>query len=139
MKNNIEPHVSEVCQENIWMYRQNKPTLVARDLHKCGVPYDATYAILLARGVFKWLAARRDLIKLKNVWRRRVKACYGILTIGGMSPYETGRMRGYLKAVEECRKEVRAICHAERWTAPDYDKGAADFLKRLEKEKGTLK
>ena len=59
----------------IWMERQNKPSLVVRDLEPLlapGVRRSVIYESLLRRGVFKWLAVRRDLIRLKNLWKTRV-------------------------------------------------------------------
>jgi len=40
--------------------------------------------------------------------------------------------RGYAKAYEEVRKEVRDLCHSERWQAPDFDYEAQNFLNKLE-------
>ena len=117
--------------KSIWNEAQNKPTLIARDL----APYveaDIVYESLLRRGVFKWLAVRRNLIVLKNTWKARVTASlerqkaakdtFDFHTVD----YE----RGYRKGIEECRAEVRALCHSERWQAPDHDRHAIRWLER---------
>lgn len=123
-----------VNRKNIWQFEQNKPSLIVEDLQKLGVPQNIAYKILLARGVFKWFAVRRNLIKLKNIWKDRIKN-----TIENIHEAKKSRntlqlmyLRGYLKAYEECRKEIRELCHSERWQAPDNDKKAINFLKKLD-------
>ena len=118
----------------IWNIEQNKPSLIARDLERLGVPQEISHAILLARGVYKWLAVRRDLIKLKNTWRDRITATlYNIRQAKRPdNTYELAYLRGYLKALEECRAEVRALCHSDRWRAPDFDRDAIAFLAELD-------
>jgi len=103
--------------------RQNKLSFVADDLELYGIPRSVTLRILLARGVFKWLAARRDIIKAKDRWRERITE-----TLGAIRQAKSERdrerllwLRGYLKALEECRGEMRAICHSDRWRCPDND------------------
>ena len=110
--------------------RQNKPVLIARDLERLGVPFGVSMDILLARGVFKWLAVRRDLIRLKNSWRARVRGTLASLRAAKRSgcAYQVGYLRGYLRALEECRAEVRSLCHSDRWQAPDFDRAANEHL-----------
>ena len=117
----------------IWSIRQNKPSLVARDLEELGVPREMTHTILLARGVYKWLAVRRDLIKLKDTWKGRVSNALDAIR-QAKAEHNHGDLqywRGYLKAYEEARGEVRALCHSERWRAPDFDEEAQRFLVSL--------
>ena len=45
----------------------------SKDLEIFNVPKEITHSILLARGVYKWLGVRRSLIKLKNIWKERIK------------------------------------------------------------------
>jgi len=113
--------------KSIWGIKQNKPSLVADDLEKYGVPRAVSYSILLARGIFKWLAVRRDLIKLKNIWRDRLTVAYRT-----QETDNTEWRKGYIAALEECRKEVRALCHSERFRAPDFDHKANEFLNILQ-------
>lgn len=119
--------------ELIWNIEQNKPSLVAEDLEEFGVPAHITHSVLLARGVYKWLSVRRQIIKLKNVWKARIVETLAKLKEAKRShnDYEVGYLRGYLKAYEECRSEVRALCHSERWQAPDFDRKAQAHLRGL--------
>lgn len=116
----------QLTPQAIWSIEQNKPSLVVDDLEAFGVPRSESYAILLARGIFKWLAVRRDLIKLKNIWRDRLTVAYRTQEVE-----KTAYRKGYIAAMEECRKEVRALCHSERFRAPDFDRKANEYLRRL--------
>ena len=62
-------------KNNIWEFAQNKPTLIVNDIIEKypEVNPDFIYDILLKRGVFKWLAVRRDIIKLKNRWKDEIR------------------------------------------------------------------
>lgn len=53
--------------------KQNKVSHVVDDLEAWGIPRDVSYGILLKRGIFKWLAGRRDIIKLKDDMKEVVK------------------------------------------------------------------
>lgn len=114
----------DVTRGNILEYSQNKPSLIAKDLEKIfDVPRSATLKILMARGVFKWLSVRRKLIRLKNDWKGRIRNTIGIIIDCKKSNNKTDLQywRGYLKAYEECRKEVRSLCNSQRWSCPDND------------------
>lgn len=113
--------------KTIWEERQNKPSLVVRDLAHL-VDEDTVFEVLLRRGVFKWLAVRRQLIRLKDLWKGRVTQSIELqkMAVNG----EVNYWRGYRKAVEECRAEVRALCHGERWRAPDFDRDAKAWLEQ---------
>ncbi len=118
--------------QTIWNEAQNRPSLIARDLEALGVPADASLHVLLRRGGFKWFAARRDLIRTKDAWKARIRD-----TIAAIRDAKTEQnrlrlayLRGYLRAYEECRAEVRAICHSPRWRAPDNDPTARRWLER---------
>lgn len=126
-------------RSTIWNCRQNKPTQIVHDLiphiegdrpGSWGARADLIYGVLLKRGVFKWLAVRRDLIRLKNEWKERLKAA----DFDGLSARRKGNryrdvyMRGYRQALLECRMEVRALCHSDRWQAPDHDRAACRWL-----------
>lgn len=122
-----------VRKDNIWLFAQNKPTLIAEDLKKHGVPESITYTVLLARGVFKWLNVRRELIKLKNEWKTRITQLQDrLFETKGKQVGNRQYMRGYKQALEDCRAEVRALCHSERWAAPDFDRHAQKFLEDME-------
>jgi hypothetical protein len=115
-----------VTPRTIWHERQNRPSLVVDDLAEYAPP-DVVYTSLLRRGVFKWLAVRRGLIKAKDIWKRRVTQS---ITAQHAAPSPTTRayLRGYRRALEECRAEVRALCHSDRWQAPDIDRRARRWL-----------
>lgn len=118
---------------SIWECKQNKPTLIAKDLAEYGVPEDVTYRVLLQRGVFKWLAVRRDLIKAKDRWKSEITETIRKIREAKRDGRwaELMYLRGYLRALEMCRNEVRSMCKSERWRAPDFDSGAREFLKKL--------
>jgi len=119
----------------IWNEAQNRPTLVVRDI--CNLIPDVSesdiYTILLRRGIFKWLAARRDIIRLKNKWKKEITRLYGEIRKYPRGSMERRCILARIRAFEECRKAVRAICHSARWRAPDNDRHAQRFLKNIEK------
>lgn len=119
----------KLTRANIWNWKQNKPTQVVRDLEPYVEPWKV-YEILLQRGVFKWLAVRRDIIRLKNEWKERLKMADIEFKEAKEddAPYHTAYMKGYRQALWECRQEVRALCHSQRWQAPDNDREAQRWL-----------
>ena len=114
----------ECTKKNISNFAQNKPTLIVRDITERYPEIDPLfiYEVLLKRGVFKWLAVRRDLIRLKNEWRKQVAL---------LNRKKTKEEKGFYKALIECRKQVRNLCHSERFRAPDFDRGANRFLMEI--------
>lgn len=117
-------HPLRVKPGNVWEFPQNKPSLVQNDLYNLyGVPRIITAKILMARGVYKWLAVRRQLIKLKNTWKGLLTNYYRSVESGnlvrGTAKYHEAK--GYAKALERCRKEVRTLCHSARWAIPDFE------------------
>jgi len=114
----------KVSEQNIWQYAQNRPSLVCKDLADIAdIATETTSKILMARGVYKWLAVRRDLIRLKNTWSTELTRLYRAIgrgTIKRGSP-EHLEAKGRIKAIEECRAAIRALCHSQRWRWPDND------------------
>ncbi len=110
-----------INDRTIWQEAQNKPTLIVRDIigRYPAVDPDFVYTVLLRRGVFKWLSVRRYLIRLKDEWKSEVRA---------LNRRKTPDQKGYLKALERCRADVRRLCHAARWQAPDNDRHAVRWL-----------
>jgi hypothetical protein len=108
----------------IWQEKQNKPTYIVRDLSKFGIHPDMIYDSLLRRGVFKWFAVRRDLIRLKDEWKTEIRS---------LNRKKTLWEKGYLAAMEKCREQVRELCHSERFRAPQCDLGAQRYLDKLGK------
>jgi len=117
-------------KENIWQFKQNKPSLIVEDLKEY-VPEELVYNILLKRGVFKWFSARRKLIKLKNVWRDKVTFAIKAQK-ESTSAQEKAYWKGYRRGIEECRADLRAVCHGPRFEAPDNDKKAQKYLELLD-------
>ena len=83
-----------VIKKNIWSYKQNYPEIVVEDIlniiHPLLIKYhgydclklvdmemelyrDKIYAILLKRGINKWLAVRKLLIRLKKLYVEHIK------------------------------------------------------------------
>lgn len=129
----------EVKPQNIWEYTQNKPSLIANDMEQLfNVPKLATLKILMARGVFKWLSVRRELIKIKNIWKNKIVKLNNEIKIlksfvknnpdNPVKQYSYGYAKGYKKALEDCRKEIRKMCHSERWRTPDFDQKALKII-----------
>jgi len=119
-----------VHPDNVWGFRQNRPTLIAQDLEAWGVPRSATYAILLARGVFKWLAVRRDLIRLKNLWAHEAASVRRQIAKAEAEgrAHDSARLRERVATLADCRDDIRALCHSERWRAPAFDGAACAWL-----------
>ena len=111
-------------RKTIWSFKQNKPSLIVKDICEKypEVNKDFIYEVLLNRGVFKWFSVRRKLIKLKNKWK---------INITKLNRKKTEQEKGFLKAIEKCRKEVRELCHSDRFIAPDFDKDSNIFLKKI--------
>ena len=114
-------------------HKQNRPSLIAEDLSRFGIAPEYVYTSLLRRGVFKWFKARREVIRLKNALKDKIR-----MSIDEQKATHSGArkqyIRGYRKALEECRKELRLICHQPRWVAPDWDTGAKKFLRMLSRK-----
>ena len=129
---------------SIWQEKQNKPTLVVNDLSSClqsGISDDVIYGSLLRRGIFKWMACRRDIIKTKIQLRHAVtfsnEMIHAYRSLPVLSQTEKFDMiraakinywRGYLKGVQFAYMCLVAICHSDRWRAPDNDTKAIKWL-----------
>ena len=111
----------ECSKKTIWLFAQNKPSLVVKDIREKypEIPEDFLYEVLLKRGVFKWLAVRRDLIKLKDKMRKE---------IAELNRKKSQKEKGYAHALIKCRADIRKLCHSDRWRAPDFDKQANQYL-----------
>ncbi len=111
----------------IWNFAQNKPSLIVKDIvaKYPDVNPGFIYEVLLKRGVFKWLHVRRELIKLKSVWKIEIRI---------LNHRKTPKEKGYYKALLKCRAEIRQLCHSDRWVAPDFDSKAKRFLMRLQEK-----
>jgi hypothetical protein len=149
-----------VQRENIWGYKQNKPSLIADDLHLMGVPRAATLRVLMARGVFKWFHAREQLIAFKDRLKTELRDLQALqrqpartahahwqkvrdLQALQRQPARTAHAhwqkverRGQIKAVERMRAHIRGICHGQRWTPVIKDLRSWDELMTSINEEG---
>lgn len=124
----------DVDTQNIANYKQNKPILIARDLNKLyGVPIEDTLKILLARGVFKWLWVREALIEYKDDLKHELT-----MTIekSKYAKYKKDwsrhqQLKGKIKTLVEVRKEIRSMCHMDRWCCSCKDKYSLWFIAKL--------
>ena len=101
--------------EDINNYRQNHPTLIVRDL----APFcneAEVRRVLKFRGVNKWLTVRRLLIQLKCRWRDEIVQYEQEKRVARMNGDYARylELKGYVKALTDCRQQVRALCHAPR-------------------------
>ena len=119
--------------DNIWRIEQNKPSLVVRDIKHLypDVDEDTIYKILLGRGVFKWLAVRRELIKLKDEIKEELTRLYKQVENMQKGTREHRELVGRIKALEWTRSRIREMTHSDRFIAPDNDREAQEFLQRL--------
>ena len=120
-----------LSKKNINSMKQNKPSLIVNDFARIGVVPEFTYNTLLKRGVNKWFFARKKTIALKNALKDKITQSIVDQKVSE-SGYRKYYLKGYRKAMEECRRELRSICHGPRWVAPPNDPGAKKFLRSLE-------
>ena len=113
----------DVTRENIDGMAQNRVSLIARDFVRLGIDERTARMVLMARGVNKWLGARRRIIAYKHRLRTEITNTIGDIQAAKHSGdhLRLARLRGRLEAKQEARKHLRAICHMPRWW-PD-DKG----------------
>lgn len=119
----------EVTERTIPQYKQNKISLITTDLSElAGVDPMVTAKVLMARGVYKWLEARRLLIALKDYWKSEISAMQGLLTEYNhrrLSPKEyvkKRRLAAQMNQLIECREAICTICHGPRWTSLQRDR-----------------
>jgi len=96
---------------NIDGFHQNHPELIVADL-SVYAPSEKVREVLKLRGVNKWLRVRRLLIALKHRWRERIVELEEQKR--KLPKREQAELRGYIKALVDCRQQVRALCHSPR-------------------------
>ena len=111
----------DVSPENIWQFKQNKPSLVIKDMEEFGIAPEITEKVLLARGVNKWLFARRDIIHLKHDIKKQITSTITEIHIAKTSKDFVLRhkLRGRVNTLVTIQKAIKAICHSERWRPGD--------------------
>ena len=94
-------------------FRQNCPELVIHDARRMLLLSDNQLEllrkILLARGVNKWLKARRDIITLKHETKTLIKK------LSKEYNRDDPTHRECMKLLVYMRTQLREICHQERW------------------------
>lgn len=117
-------------RKSIWNYQQNKPSYIVRDIKEKypEINEDFLYEVLLKRGVFKWFSVRRELIRVKNIWKDVLTNLMRIQQFN-----KTEKLTGMIKVLTKCRQRIRKLCHSDRWVAPESDEGAVKFLEMYEK------
>ena len=111
-------------------FRQNTPELVIRDARRmlslneeqCQILRD----ILLARGINKWLKARRDIIRYKEKVKESIKYIQSTYKKGDVAQKAT------LQVLNLVRRDLRIICHQSRWVIWPEIATASKAEKRIE-------
>lgn len=132
-----EINSTEVRPDNIWNFKQNKVSLMV-DLIKNRYPEvetDFLYEVALKTGIFKWLAVRRQLIKLKNELREfDTEYCLRKKRKLHKTVERMIEDRGKHKMLIFIKEAIRKLCHSDRWQCPDHDSRANEWLKNKEKQ-----
>ena len=131
-----------ITPRTIWQLKQNKISLLAKDLAHAYHSPSEVMDVLLCRGVFKWFSVRRQLIKLKDQLKIRLwcaeNEAFNIKTMGQASSnygrYTLAYLKGYKAAIVEVREELRALCHSQRWQVQDNDEMARQWLELKEEQ-----
>lgn len=120
---NLSSEPQELTRETIWMFKQNKPSLVIRDV--CSLPVEKIVPreienILLKRGVNKWLTNRREFIKLKNRMKLDITRTLAAMQTAKQEKrwHHRQYLRGQLSILVCIREDLRTICKSERWVNP---------------------
>lgn len=152
---------SLIDKKTIYNEKQNYPELVVEDIIKLIEPFigfleadeqqkeaeddlrNQIYAILLKRGVSKWLFVRKLLIRLKKKYQQEIKNTVIILQdaknmykssdtsslCDGLSNKEYWKLKGELKVYTKVREELKLLCDTPRWVVWNYKKvGLVDIV-----------
>lgn len=138
----------------IYNEKQNYPELVVEDIIELIEPLtgflttqkqqkeveddlrNEIYAILLNRGVNKWLFVRKLLIRLKKKYQQKIKNTTIILQhdkdryksgdisslYDALSNKEYWKLKGEMKAYTKIREELKLLCDTPRWVVWNYKK-----------------
>ena len=137
--------MGKITKHNINQYKQNKISLVVKDLEYY-VPEEIIRKVMLKRGINKWLYCRKKFIELKTDLKfevvkileemKYVKALKKDISLKlGRSTTDSHKVElkrrlyklckhydklvGQLKATSEIKEQIRAICHLSRWQFPE--------------------
>jgi hypothetical protein len=95
---------------------QAKPTRVADDLLEWGAPREGVYEILLKRGVFKSLAGMRDLFKVSDRLKGKVRDA-------NKEIYNLRQLAKYHRA-EATKERLSALVSRVEWEADVKERGS---------------
>lgn len=143
-----------VDKKRIYSEKQNYPELVVEDIIELIRPFieflatnkqqeeaeedmrNKIYAILLKRGVNKWLFVRKMLVRLKKKYQQKIKDITQTLQedkeryksgdipqlYDSLSNKEYWKLKGELKAYMKIREELKLLCFTPRWVVWCYKK-----------------
>lgn len=95
--------------------KQNHPELIVNDImNKIVIRRDEVREILKNRGVNKWFRVRKLLIQLKHQWKYEIQGLEETKKLCEKGSKEFYQLQGYVKALINCRQQVRALCHSPR-------------------------
>ena len=135
--------MSIVNRKAVDRFREKYPSYILVDFLRLGVSPVVTAGILAARGVFKWMAVRAELFALAAKWKKDSRSMQEIIRCGKKvgsraasevvpSQFQKGYWKGYQKALEEHRKELKDLLSSPKWRAPGKDRMAKEALEALE-------
>lgn len=111
-----------VDRKSIDGLRQNKLRYVFWDMSEHGFSeHDIGFVrtSLLARGINKWLANRRDFIRLKNDLKVEIRELHERIRGKPKKSLERQRLVGRMEGLVSARERIRQICHSPRWRFPE--------------------
>ena len=136
--------MGKISKHNIAQYKQNRISLVVKDLSHY-VPEEAVRKVMLKRGINKWLYCRKKFIGLKNELKHEVtkildemhetkkerKLLSRMLKNTKSEEYKKTYKRdlyklcqkydklvGRLEATSAIKEQIRSICKLSRWQFP---------------------
>ena len=137
--------MSSVTKHNIAQYKQNRISLVVKDLEYYA-PEKAIRKAMLKRGINKWLYCRKRFIGLKNELKDEVTFILAEMQIIKAERRDLSKqlkadttskdqkilkkelyrlckkydkLVGRLSATSTIKENIREICHLKRWQFPD--------------------
>lgn len=127
-----------ISKKTIYAEKQNYPELVVEDIINDLIPCinadyiddmrNHLYAILLKRGINKWLFVRKLVIRLKKKYQYKIRELQELQTDSNLTQKEYWKLKGELKAYCEIRKELQLLANTPRWIIWNWKKvGLIDF------------
>ena len=118
-----------VSKETIWNESQNYPDLIVDDILSLIDDYyyittereelrNRLYAILLKRGVNKWLMVRKLLIRLKKIYQYKVKELQRELEKAkqkNTNHCDIALLKKEMTCYSDIRRDLSTLCSSPRW------------------------